>query len=199
MERTPKGLDTPALVPQPGTTVQTRVVEGLDLGRAGAGDDQAVVADVVHAVVANLRNLFQAAGHLPDFAPQLVHFALMEVRRGVALNGQLGVAQLKKTLLAQHRRRRFAVGAENVLHRRAWAAGQVGRGGGISHGVVSFLSVVFRVAAWAPGLLQHAGRDEFRYAFLAVAEKRFQHIGVVTAQGRRRALHPGRGAGKLEA
>ncbi|MNN17945.1 hypothetical protein D3C81_1311440 [compost metagenome] len=56
------------------------IMVGLDAVLTGTYYDNRVIDDVVGVVVANLGNLFQSAGQLPDVRPQPLLFAAREGR-----------------------------------------------------------------------------------------------------------------------
>src|SRR5439155_6814419 len=54
------------------------IVKRPDLLGAGADDDDRIIENVVHDIVAGLGDLLQAAGDLPDLRPEMLAFKLME-------------------------------------------------------------------------------------------------------------------------
>ena len=76
--------------PQPcgqgASAMRADVVEGPDLGRRGADDDDRVVEDVVGHVVPDARDLFFPARHLPHAWPEILRLLLGEILRRVVLD-----------------------------------------------------------------------------------------------------------------
>ena len=101
------------------------------LGTA-AHDDVRTAGDVVHDVIADVRDGLLAARHLPHAVPQLVSFELEELGRRVALDRNGHRAVVEGRLAPEDRRHFAAVLVEELLvgdPRGASANGNLGHGG----------------------------------------------------------------------
>jgi hypothetical protein len=65
-------LRAPAAIHQPPAPVHAHVVEGFDRVGRGPHDDEGIAQDVVSHVVADVRDLLEAAGVLPDLGPEQI-------------------------------------------------------------------------------------------------------------------------------
>ncbi len=86
---------------QPGTPVGAAVEERLDGVCGGTHDDHGIRSDIVDVGVADIGQVFLAAGPLPGARPQFAQLALKELRRGVALEGDILVTEELITTLEQ--------------------------------------------------------------------------------------------------
>src|SRR3546814_4208854 len=67
-------------------TVRADVVEGLELIRRGADDDDRIATDLVGEKITDVRNLLDTAGVLPDLAPETIAFGARIFGRQVRLD-----------------------------------------------------------------------------------------------------------------
>src|SRR3546814_5792126 len=67
-------------------TVRADVVEGLELIRRGADDDDRIATDLVGEKITDVRNLLDTAGVLPDLAPETIAFGARIFGRQVSLD-----------------------------------------------------------------------------------------------------------------
>src|SRR5205823_203165 len=104
------------------STMETGVEMRLDLVLGAANDDEAVGPDVVHIIVADLRDLVFAAGHLPGAGPQLLELALRELGIDVAILGDILAAEIFVMLAPRPFGGRRLVARDDVLRALRGAA-----------------------------------------------------------------------------
>ncbi len=79
---------------QLGAAMQAGVVIGADVVLGDAGDDEAVVADLVDVIVADFGDVFLAAGPLPGAGPQPLELFFLIGRIDVALGVDILAAEI---------------------------------------------------------------------------------------------------------
>src|SRR3546814_10799469 len=84
IRRPPRSTRTDTLFPY--TTLFRSVVEGLELIRRGADDDDRIATDLVGGKITDVRNLLDTAGVLPDLAPETIAFGARIFGRQVSLD-----------------------------------------------------------------------------------------------------------------
>ncbi|MCY1525441.1 hypothetical protein D9M68_604200 [compost metagenome] len=123
MERTTDMLAATLAVAQTRTPVQTGVVEGAKLVLAAADDEEGHVADVVRHPVADLRDVFLAAGELPSLVPQQFLLQRGDGRIVVATHGDQASDRLMVANRFQGHGQLVGVAFEQVGHQRAGLGG----------------------------------------------------------------------------
>ena len=66
--------------------MQARIDIGFDLVRTCSHNDERVMHDIIHNMIANIRDMLQPARQLPCLAPNLLDFAIMPVFGKVTRN-----------------------------------------------------------------------------------------------------------------
>ena len=114
VERTAELRQVRRLRQQLATSVRAGVVVGAKRVRRGAHDDERLADDVVDLRVTDGRDVFLAAGHLPDARPQPLRLQIEERLRGVALRIQRRGTEVTPDLLVEERRHGDRIRAQVV-------------------------------------------------------------------------------------
>src|SRR5690349_1645853 len=72
---------------QPSTAMRADIVEGADPAVLVAQDDDRLIGDLVGDILAGVRDLLLAAGHLPDPRPEVFRLQLGELAADVSVLG----------------------------------------------------------------------------------------------------------------
>ena len=96
-------LHLAAALGQPAATMHADIIERLDPVGRGADDDDRLVEDVVGDEVADLLDLLEPAGHLPDLGPERIGLAAGIVGGDIGFDReQLGFASLLRRWRLHH-------------------------------------------------------------------------------------------------
>ena len=133
VERAAERLHAAARFAQQDAPMQADVHEGADaFGRAG--DQDRLVADLIDDMVADVRDLLDPAGHLPDLLPHMLHFQIVPFAGEIAFDRNVaGVGGGWRGFEAQDIGRWPHVLRQDFLHGRARALA----GGHVVHRLVS--------------------------------------------------------------
>ena len=98
-------------------TVTAHVVKSTELVLPAADDQIAIIDDVVVEVVADPRNIFNAASHLPELPPYMLHFEIDKAVIDIAIEGNQSRSRMNIPRIVQNGGQWFLVARENVESR----------------------------------------------------------------------------------
>ena len=95
--------------------MEAGVVVGADVVLGDAGDDEAVGADLVNLIVADIGDMFLAASPLPCAGPQALEFFFLIGRIDIALGVDILAAEKFVALAGDPAGRFHLVAGDNIL------------------------------------------------------------------------------------